>query len=495
MSMSLKLGMSMCVMGALTLLVACGQSGTQGSASAFGEEEYRMWTDSSGKYTTEAVMAKFADGKVHLKKKDGSISVVSIGKLSKEDQRYVRDELARRRDAPRQGGAGPGGSTADWPGWLGPNRDGKSPDTGLLKEWPEGGPPLLWQASGIGSGFSTVAVVGGTVYTTGVVGKSLMIFAFDMNGETIWKVEHGPAHDRSYAGSRSTPMIDDGNLYLVSGRGLVGCYDAKTGEGKWSRQFSELGGSPPEWGYAESVLIDNDLAIVTPGGDKCIVALDKMTGRPVWASSGFSAGAQYGSCQSVNFQGTSMIVTGTAEGIVAVDAANGRMLWANPFSAHNTANCPTPAYADGYVFWANGYGKGGICLKLDVRGKTVTASEAWTTGDMVCHHGGYVIHEGYIYGNHNSTWVCLDLRTGEKRWQERAIGKGSVCFADGMLYLFSEDGGRAALATCSPEGLELRGTVTVAGSEKSWAHPVVIGGRLYLRYDDNLYCFNVAAKQ
>jgi outer membrane protein assembly factor BamB len=442
-------------------------------------------------------MVKFSDGKVHLKKADGAIVRVSIGKLSKEDQRYVREELARRREEtaaePRSELRSSAGKSRDWPGWLGPNRDGKSPDTGLLKEWPDGGPSLVWQVNGIGKGFSTVAVVNDTIYTTGVVGSNLVIFAFDLDGRSKWKTVHGPAHNKSYPGSRSTPMIDEGNLYLISGNGLVGCYDAESGGGKWGHQLSEFGGRVPGWGYAESVLIYRDLAVVTPGGDRCMVALDKKTGRPAWASQGFRAGAQYGSCLSVEYDGAAMIVTGTSEGIVAVDAGTGRMLWSNPFSARNTANCPTPAFANGYVFWANGYGKGGICLQLDVRGNNVSATPVWTTRDMVCHHGGYIIHEGYIYGNHGAGWVCLDLRTGEKQWQERAVGKGSICYADEMLYLFSENGGRAALATCSPEGLELRGTVTVDGVEKSWAHPVVIGGRLYLRYDDNLYCFNVRA--
>jgi hypothetical protein len=188
-----------------------------------------------------------------------------------------------------------------------------------------------------------------------------------------------------------------------------------------------------------------------------------------------------------------MIAAGTKAGIVCVDARNGEMLWANPFSANNTANCPTPVYSDGYVFWANGYGQGGICFELTSGGDRVGAREAWTTKDMVCHHGGYVVHEGYIYGNHGSGWACLDLKTGRKMWEERGVGKGSICFADGMLYLFGERGGQAGLGTCSPQRLEMRGTFTVQGEGPSWAHPVVIGGRLYLRYDDNLYCYDVQA--
>jgi outer membrane protein assembly factor BamB len=171
------------------------------------------------------------------------------------------------------------------------------------------------------------------------------------------------------------------------------------------------------------------------------------------------------------------------------------MLWQNGFSAGNTANCPTPAFDNGYVFWANGYGKGGICLKLTSAGNTVKAAEAWTTRNMICHHGGYVIHQGYVYGNHEGGWTCLELATGKKMWQERAVGKGSLCFADGMLYLFSESGGQGALATCSPEGLELKGRVKVEGRGPSWAHPVVAEGKLFLRYDKNLYCFDVKTRE
>ena len=249
--------------------------------------------------------------------------------------------------------------------------------------------------------------------------------------------------------------------------------------------------SPGGWGYAESVLIYKNMAIFKPGGKNCIVALDKKTGETIWKSSGFEAGPEYGSSIVVVFQGQPMIVTGTNRGIVAVDADNGKLLWSNDWSAGNTANCPTPAYADGYIFWANGYGRGGICLKLRKEDDKVVADKAWTTHEMVCHHGGYVIENGCIYGNHSNGWVCLDLKTGKKKWEEKAVGKGSLCFADGMLYLFGEDGGKAALAACSPKALQIKGKVKVSGNGPSWAHPVVAGGRLYLRYDTHLYCFDV----
>jgi outer membrane protein assembly factor BamB len=385
------------------------------------------------------------------------------------------------------------GQSDEWPCWRGPNRDGKSPDTGLLKEWPEGGPALLWRARDIGQGFSTVALSGGLVYTTGDVDGKLILFAFDMNGTPKWKVPVDKAWTKSHPGSRSTPTIDGDRLYVLSGNGVLACFNAKTGDRHWSKEMKSFGGRPGGWGYAESVLIYENLAIVKPGGNNCVIALDKMTGQTVWQSKGFNAGPEYGSCVPFTCEGVPMMATGTKAGIVCLSPKTGRILWSNDFSAGNTANCPDPMYSEGYVFWANGYRKGGICLKLNVSGGTVSAEEAWTTKDMDCHHGGYIIHEGYIYGNHGGGWSCLDLKTGERKWNEKAVGKGSLCFADGMLYLFGERGGKAALATCSPEGLTVKGNVTVEGSGTSWAHPVVIGGRLYLRYADNLYCFDVKA--
>lgn len=381
-------------------------------------------------------------------------------------------------------------SAAEWPCFRGPNHDGKSPDKGLLKEWPADGPKLLWKIETIGKGFSSPTISGGAIYISGEEGGSLSLFALDMDGKQKWKVDAGGIC-KNVPGARSSPTVDGANIYLLAGDGLFGCYDAKGGTRKWTHRATALGGSPGGWGYAESVLIYGKLAIFKPGGQGCIVAFDKNSGQKVWSSKGFSAGPEYGSCLPFTFGNVPMIVTGTREGLVCVNATTGELLWQNPFSARNTANCPTPAYSDGYVFWANGYGKGGICMKLAPGGK---AEEAWTTQEMVCHHGGYVIEGGYVYGNHSNGWTCLDLKSGEKKWSESAVGKGSLCWADGMLYLFGENGGRAALATCSPEGLEIKGRVQVAGSGPSWAHPVVIGGRLYLRYDTNLYCYDVRAK-
>ena len=254
--------------------------------------------------------------------------------------------------------------------------------------------------------------------------------------------------------------------------------------------MKEFGGSAGGWGYAESPLVVEDMVIVKPGGKNCIVAPNKKSGRGIWSSSGFSAGPEYGSCIPVHYEKANLIVTGTHEGLIAVNAKNGSLAWGDKFAAGNVANCPTPAYADGYVFWANGYGRGGVCMKLNPDG---TATEAWTTHHMDCHHGGYIIDNGFIYGNDGDGWTCLDLKTGQEKWREKGPGKGSICYADGMLYLLSETGGDCVIAPCSPDGLKIMGHVKVEGNGPSWAHPVVTGGKLYLRYDTNLYCYDIKA--
>ncbi len=461
--------LSLCVAVALAG-VACASQDPTGPPAG----ELRSWEDISGKFRTEAVMLKFEKGRVHLQRPDGKVLQVPLGKLSRADQQFIRDEMKRRRELRGRETDGSTGQSADqesvWPGWRGPRRDGKSTDQGLLKQWPAEGPPQAWHVSGIGKGYASVSVVDGTIYTTGDLDGKMVITALDMQGEKKWQTAHDAAFTQSHPGSRSTPTIDEGNLYLVSGNGLVGCYDAQTGRGKWQRHLvKEFGGKVPVWGYAESVLIHGDLAIVTPGEANCVVALEKRTGRPVWTSQGAAGGAQYGSCYAFEHGGRPLMVTGTSAGIVAIDPSDGRALWSNPFSAGNTANCPTPVYSDGFVFWANGYGAGGICLELGDDRRGTSAREAWTTRQMDCHHGGYIIHQGHIYGNHGQGWVCLDLKTGDRKWQERGVGKGSVCFADGMLYLFSEKEGRAGLATCSPEAMEMRGTLQVDGDGPSWA--------------------------
>ena len=405
-------------------------------------------------------------------------------------------------------------SPVGWPQWRGPNRDGKSLDTGLLKSWPADGPKLMWKVTRVGQGWSNVSIGGGLIYTTGRKeagnpaevpetrtvdarpGKRLFMIAVDMQGKVKWDRDITAAFTghHVYQGSRATPTYVDGNLYLVAGTGVLGCYDAKTGDTKWQRDVKkDFKSGKIRWGFAESLLVLGDLLIVTPGGECFMAALNKKTGKTVWKSGPFGA-AHYSSPIHVVYKGVPMIINGAGGGIIGIHAETGKILWTNEFASGNMANVPTPAFSDGYVFWAVGYGKGGICLKLSVSGDRVTATEVWRTQDIRTQYGGYVILDGYIYGNNMYEWSCVDLKSGKTMWGAEGVRKGSITYADGMLYLYGIDKGQIALAAASPKELKLVGNFNVAGKGPSRAHPVIVGGRLYLRYDENLYCFNVKAQ-
>ena len=382
----------------------------------------------------------------------------------------------------------------DWPQWRGPNRDGKSGETGLLKKWPSGGPKFIWKVAGLGEGYSSPAVAKGRIFITGLIGGNLVLKAFDLAGKEVWSQILGPGwtDGGTYPGSRSTPAVDGGGVYVFSGKGLLSCRSVADGRKVWAVDIPKtFGGGRPQWAYSESPLVTGNMVVVTPGGSKCIVALNKQNGRTVWTSKGVNDAAHYSSAIAFKFKKASLIANMTAKGLVCVNAADGQFLWRNDRASGSTAVCPSPVYSDGYVFGASGYGNGGACVRLSVSGGRVTAPQAWETSEMNCHHGGYVVVDGHIYGNHSNGWSCLDLRTGERKWNARGVGKGSICYADGMLYTFSERGGRIGLVPAVPTGFSMVGSFSVEGSGPSWAHPVVAGGRLYLRYADNLYAYDV----
>jgi outer membrane protein assembly factor BamB len=403
-----------------------------------------------------------------------------------------------------------------WPQWHGVNRDGKSLDTGLLKSWPKEGPKLLWKVTNMGQGYSTVSLGGGLIYTTGrkeasnpgkppsekgIVdhrpGERLFMMGIDMDGKVKWDKNITAAFNGNhvYTGSRAVPTYENGKLYLISGLGILGCYDAKTGNTIWQRDIQkDFKPLKMRWAFTEAILIVGDLLMISPGGEKCFMAaLNKKDGKTVWKSDGFGP-AHYTSPIYVEYKGVPMIINGAGNGILGVHAKTGKILWANPFAKGNMANVPTPSFVDGYVFWSVGYGKGGICLKLSVKGQKVKAKELWRTQDIRTQYGGWVIVDGYIYGNNMYEWSCVELKTGKTIWKGEGVRKGAISYADGMLYLYGIDKGQVALAPATTKGLKLVGNFNVAGRGSSRAHPVITGGRMYIRYDDNLYCFDVKAK-
>ncbi len=409
----------------------------------------------------------------------------------------------------------------DWPQFRGPHRDGHSAETGLLKQWPEGGPPLLWSATGLGKGYSHVAVAGGRVYTTGLVGKEGMLRAYDANGSLLWERSCGPEWAGDRAGARGTPTVHEGLLYVAGGTGWVACFDAVSGEKKWAfDMFQRYQASPVMWGWADQVLIDGNLAIFTPAGRKgTMVAVDRFTGAPVWASKDIGEKSAYcaslmvelpepnspGSTtlpQAAGSQPASAVSAGpvrrfvvalTGASVIAVDPAGGELIWRHPYRNSNGNHPITPVYHDGMLYVTSGYGKGAIGLKVAPDGRSVR--QVWEQPRQDTCHGGVVLVDGHVYGSSHRNyagWLCVEFASGRIAWQDKCVGSGgSVICADGMLYCYAENG-TVGLVRPSPRGCEVVGTFQIQqGAGEHWAHPVVSGGRLYIRRGDALMCYDV----
>lgn len=392
-------------------------------------------------------------------------------------------------------------SAGDWPQWLGPNRDGKCTETGLLKTWPKGGPKLLWTASeNLGKGFSTVSIAKGTIYTTGMDGKDGWLYALDLDGKLRWKQKYGPEFRKFPPSTRTTPTVDGGRLYLMSTMGLAACYDAATGDRQWAVDtFAKFGGRQITWGVAESPLIVREKVIVTPGGPEAtMVALDKLTGETLWKSQGIGDKSAYTSPLLIEDDRKSLIVTMTDRHIIGVRSTDGKVLWKHPYRGQCQAHINTPLYHDNQVYITSGYDAGGVMMKLSDDGEQCEI--LWKDQALDTHHGGVVLVDGHIYGsswhgNRTGNWVCLDWKTGKARYDTRWLNKGSILFADGRLICYEEKGGTVGLVECTPEGFRVVSSFKITqGSGQHWAHPVIAGGRLYIRHGHVLLCYDVKGK-
>ncbi len=390
-------------------------------------------------------------------------------------------------------------SATQWLRFHGPRGDNISDDTGLLKTWPEDGPPLLWKVEGIGNGFASVTVSNGRIYTAGNVEDRLLITALDMDGKIRWQRQNGPAWTKNYPGARGTPTLDGDRVYHLGASGDLICLQAEDGAVVWSTNILEkFGSQPPEWGLAESVLIDGDRVICTPGGpNTCIVALDKMTGETVWQSeSAAGDGPSYGTPQLAEWEGLRIVFNMTAKALVGVDAASGKLLFRHPHETAYDVNACMPLFHDGKVFVSTGYGSGSELIGLKREGDRVTAEQLWENKDLDNHHGGVILYEGFLYGsNFRGKWVCLDWNKGETKYSENGVGKGSVTLADGMLYTYSERK-KVGLVPAVPTAHEPVSSFTIPSNEReqSWAHPVVLDGRLYLRHGNLLFAYDIRAR-
>lgn len=404
------------------------------------------------------------------------------------------------------GGAQSAGGT-DWTQFRGPNRNGLSPDTGLLTSWPPGGPPPVWSSSDLGAGYGSVAVARERVFVQGLKdGQSVVTSLNRADGTIVWSTAIGPGLSNNRgSGPRSTPTVEGDRLYVLTENGDLAGLRVHDGSLLWQRNIlsefgdwslrSLLGRRNIPWLVSESPLVDGDLVIVTPGGRNAgMAALDKRSGETVWVSSELSDEPGYASVIAADVQGVRTLMTFTAGAAVGVRASDGKLMWRYPRVANRTANIATPVFHDDKVFYTSSYGAGGALLGLRAGGGTVEAGEIYFTRDMQNHHGGVVLVGDYLYGFSNAILTCLEFATGKLMWRDRSVGKGSLAYADGHLYLLSENN-VVGLAEATPSGYKEKGRFSIGDSGRpSWAHPVVSGGWLYIRNQGTLWAYDVRAR-
>jgi outer membrane protein assembly factor BamB len=389
-------------------------------------------------------------------------------------------------------------ASTDWPQWRGPDRTGISKETGLLAQWPRSGPSVAWSAAMLGAGYGSVAVHGDRVYLQGMRNRQSVVSTLNRaDGKPVWVRILGAAGDNDRGpGPRGTPTIDGDRLYALSETGDLACLRTSDGTVVWQRNIlKDFRGENPYWLISESPLVDGNLVIVTPGGRGAgVVALDKMSGKTVWQSKELSDSAGYASPIVADVGGVRTIMTFTADAGVGVRASDGKLMWRNSQAANGTANIATPVYSDGKVFFTSSYGTGALLLGLKAAGGEVRAQEIYFTRDMKNHHGGVVLVNGHIYGYNDSILTCLEFASGKMLWRDRSVGKGAVTYADGHLYILSENN-VVGLVEATPAGYKEKGRFNITDQGwPSWSHPVVSGGRLYIRNQGTLTSYDVRAR-
>jgi len=386
----------------------------------------------------------------------------------------------------------------DWPQWHGPDRTNVSTETGLLKQWPKGAPPMVWSISNLGRGYGSVAIQGDRIYVQGTQISSSVVFCLNRaDGKTIWARALGRSMDQQRGGGpRGTPTADGESVYALSEDGDLACLRTKDGSVAWARNIlKEFKGSNAEWLLSESPLLDGNNLIVTPGGNKAgIVALDKATGNTVWTASELSDPAGYSSCIVADVQGVRTIVTLTARAGVGVRANDGKLLWHYERAANDTANVATPVFFKDKVFYTSAYNTGCALLRLKAVDGEVKAEEVYFSRDMMNHHGGVVLVNGYLYGFSSAILTCMEFETGKIQWRDRSVGKGTLTYADGNLYLLGENN-MVGLAEATPAAYKEKGRFQISDQGwPSWAHPVVCGGKLHIRNQGILACYDIKEK-
>jgi len=392
---------------------------------------------------------------------------------------------------------------SEWPQFRGPQRDGVSRETGLLKQWPTDGPRLLWKTPNLGIGFSSIAIAGGRIFTMGDRRDACYLCGLaEDTGRELWSVRVG-RNGGNYAGPRCTPTVDGNLVFALGQHGDLLCVEAATGKERWRKNLpKDFGGQCGGWNYTESPLVDAEKLVCTPGGGQAtMLALDKNTGRTLWKCAvpdGDTAG--YSSIVVAEV-GVRQYVQLTAEGLIGVQARDGKLLWTYGDSrdryAGNTANVPTPIVLDDHVFSSAGYGRGGGLIKLTANGQHIQVNEIYFKPELTNKHGGLIQLGDHVYGDRDDSGspFCVEAKTGKIAWRKNTRTKGegsaSIVAADGHLYIRYSNG-YVALVEASPAGYKEKGVFKIPNSDSnSWNHPVICGGRLYLREKDTLWCYDV----
>ncbi len=392
--------------------------------------------------------------------------------------------------------------SVDWPQWQGPERNGISKETGLLAQWPAGGPPVVWTASDLGGGYGSIAVKGDRIYLQGMKGSNSIVSALNRaDGKAVWSKTLGASASNDQGdGPRSTPTVDGDHgerIYVLTENGDLACLKAD-GTSVWQRNIlKDFGGHNLRWLISESPLIDGNNLIVTPGGRGAgMVALDKMTGKTVWTSKELSDTAGYSSPIVADVQGVRTLMTLTSSAGVGVRASDGKLMWRYERAANNVANITTPVFdkETNKVFYTSAYDTGAALLGLSAQNGEVKATEIYFTRNMKNHHGGVVRVNDYLYGFSDSILTCLEFATGKPVWRDRSVGKGSLMYADGNLYIQGENN-VMGLVEATPSGYKEKGRFQIPDQgPPSWAHPVVSDGRLYVRNQGTLTAYDIRAR-
>lgn len=390
----------------------------------------------------------------------------------------------------------------DWPQWRGPNRDDVSKETGLLQEWPESGPDRLWTFDDGGMGYAGFAIVQDRLYTLGASGDNEFAICLDANdGSEIWRTTIDSRFTNRWGdGPRNTPSVDGDKVYVLSARGNLKCLNTKDGSDVWGVSLtSDFGGSTPYWGYSESPLVDGDKVICTPGGgDGAMIALNKKTGETIWQSRMFTDKCHYSSAIAADVNGKRQYIQLVEKAVVGIDAENGGLLWRENWRGR-TAVIPTPIFNDNKVYITSGYGAGSMLVDIS---DASNPKRLWYSNKMKNHHGGVVLLDGHYYGYSDRVgWVCQEESSGDVVWSEKdELGKGAIAYADGRFYLQAERSGEIVLIAATTDGWKEHGRFRLEPQSSNrkpdgaiWVHPVISNGKLYLRDQEHISCFDISA--